>query len=467
LPSRSVRFVCAVAGLTLFPLVASAQELPVKGTLEDNPLRIVSGLTTYTIDGQGALVDHVRAVASLGRSVAASVKSDAPATHDLLSTNSTVGLVSIGGRTTANTALFADHSASAAQLEKLDVESPITLTDVVVAPGSGASQEWFKVTLGDGSSGWVPAGFVAIGTDDPMVRAVAHAIAAPIFAHTSAANDARTFHPDGLYFQGTAKSLSPGAPFTNEAKRMEGAAVIRPSEGVHKAGAPDARDVLGFTIRLTTAGVAIGPEPQPGDENFTFLAWAQNLAEIPIALFVADSYDYFSPKNQYYAMIPYRIAETSRPVLLRVVPEPFTPDDASLANPTTGDGRDKKLEAGVAEHKAALRIQGQVQQTLVQSVLSGLAALSPIGKATPPSWVDLVRITFDAPLTMDNEAFHYYPDLAGRGLIPTGSINAIRAEVYPSSQAARPATAAARKAADAAKTPTTPGLTGAIEAAKK
>jgi hypothetical protein len=52
---------------------------------------------------------------------------------------------------------------------------------------------------------------------------------------------------------------------------------------------------------------------------------------------------------------------------------------------------------------------------------------------------------------MDNEAFHYYPDLAGRGLIPQGIVNALRAELYPESQAARPQTTEERDAEDAAK----------------
>ncbi len=336
----------------------------------------------------------------------------------------------MSGHATAPSQLLSSPGSDASELEAIGPETEYTIT--------GVSGDFMQVKLADGKTGYVPTSFASVGEDHWLARDIGEDILGPLFAHTSASSDARTFHPDGFYFEGTVTSLDPAGPLAKLAGRLVGSAVVRPSLGAHKAGTPDGKfDIPGFTIRLTTTGAAIGPNPEPGDENFTFLAGLKSLANLATAPFTENQFDYLDPGNTYYPAIAYRIApssatdsEPAQDISLRVVPEAFTPSDATLVKPKNGNQRDAKLKLAVQEHKAALRIEGQVKGG---------------------QWTPLVRITMDKPITMDNEAFHYYPDLAGRGLIPQGVVNALRAELYPASQAARPKTGAERTAEDDAK----------------
>lgn len=461
----SPRLVVAAALIALAssPAVARADQWDVSGTLQANPLRIESLFATYKIEGPADLVQRLGEVAGMGRSVSATVESDASGTG-LFHQDYTVNLVSVSGHTTAPTTVLESPSAGAKVVSTLDPETDFTVKSAgSSATPSGAAGAFYQVQLKDGTTGYVPASFTSIGEDHTVSRAVASDVLGPIFAKTSADNDARTFHPDGFYFEGKVTSLNPPAPFATLAQRMLGSAVVRPSLGVHKAGTPDSKlDIPGFTIRLVETGATVGPEPSPGDENFTFLASLKSLADIAIAPFLSNQFDYFDPGNTYYPAIAYRISPTSasdseptQNVWLRVVPEAFTPDDASLAHPTNGDQRDAKLLAGVKEHKAALRIEVQLDQSLATKLLDDVETLaqtrSIVAAWQGQPWTPLVRISMDQSIPMDNEAFRYYPDLAGRGLVPQGVVNALRAEVYPKSQAARPATTAEREADDAAK----------------
>ncbi len=449
-PSR-FPFVTLVAFVVvaLAPAAVHAEERQVSGTIEADPLRIEGLLGSYTITGPAALAQRLNEVAGMGRTVTASVDIDSPGVGLLRKTYAAT-LVSVSGHATAPAQLVSDPTPGSSAIESVGPETQLTIT--------GSDNDMLEVRLADGKTGYVPASFTSVGQDHTIARDIGRDILGPIFAKTSAANDARTFHPDGLYFEGKVTSLSPPSPvLANLAQRLVGSAVVRPSLGVHKAGTPDGKlDIPGFTIRLTTTGAAIGPEPLPGDENFTFLADLKSLGDIVVAPFVTDQFDYLDPGNTYYPAVPYRIAPTSESdqeptqnVSLRVVPEPFTPTDPALAHPKNGDQRDQKLELAVQEKKAALRIEAQIG-----------------GGA----WTPLVRISMDQSIPMDNEAFRYYPDLAGRGLIPQGAVNAIRAEVYPDSQAARPQTAAERAADEAAsanKAPLSKGIVDALATPKK
>lgn len=412
--------------LAAAPAVASAAEWEVTGKVEANPLRIETFMDTYEVKGPADLVARLQAVAGMNRTVTARVESDSPG-RGLFHAAYEVGLVSLSGYSTAPTAVRSEPSSNAPTTSTLD---PMKDFKVV-----GTAGDFLQVQLADGTRGYVPAGFTSIGEDHPIARAIAESILGPIFAHTSRNNDARTFHPDGLYFEGKVTSLNPSGELGAIAQRLVGSAVVRPSLGAHKDGQPDSKiDIPGFTIRLTAPGAAIGPNPEPGDENFTFLADLTSLGKLVVAPFVTNQFDYFDAKNVYYpGGVSYKVASSSgqpRDVQLRVVPEAFTPSDPALAHPTNGAQRDQKLEAAVREGKAALRIEAQ---------LDGGA------------WTPVARISMEKPLTMDNEAFHYYPDLAGRGLVPQGTVNALRAELYPQSQAARPANEAERRAEDEAK----------------
>jgi hypothetical protein len=427
--SRSL-FAALLALTVSSPAMARAEERDVSGTIEANPLRIQTRFAIYIITGPDSLTQSLRAVAGMGRSVTTRLDVGKAGLLGVLEGKYTASVVSVSGHATAPSQLLTSPASDASGLEAIGPETEYTIT--------GVSGDFMQVKLADGKTGYVPASFASVGEDHWLARDIGKDILGPIFAHTSASNDARTFHPDGFYFEGKVTSLDPKGPLAKLASRLVGSAVVRPSLGAHKTGTPDGKfDVPGFTIRLTTTGAAIGPNPNPGDQNFTFLAGLESLANLATAPFTENQFDYLAPGNTYYPAISYRIApnsatdsEPTQDISLRVVPEAFTPSDATLVKPTNGDQRDAKLKLAVQEHKAALRIEGQIKGG---------------------NWTPLVRITMDEPLAMDNEAFHYYPDLAGRGLIPQGVVNALRAELYPASQAARPTTGAERTAEDAAK----------------
>jgi hypothetical protein len=437
--SRST-FAAALTVVAFSPALAHAEECDVSGTIEANPLRIDGIFFSYRINGPAALAERLNEVAGMGRKVTAHV--DKGASEGFLHNHYPVTLLSVSGHATAPTELYCDPELDAISRESIPPETEFTIT--------GAEGDWMDVRLADGKTGYVPASFTSVGEDHVLARDIGRDVLGPLFAKTSAHSDARTFHPDGLYFEGTVTSLDPPAPLASLAQRLVGSAVVRPSLGVHKAGTPDGKfDVPGFTIRLTTPGAPIGAEPLPGDENFTFLADLKSLAYIFVAPFKTDQFDYLDPGNVYYPAIAYRIAPTAesdaeptQDVALRVLPEAYTPADASLAHPKNGADRDKKLMAAIQDHKAALRVEAS---------LDG-------GK----TWTPLVRISMDQTLPMDNEAFHYYPDLVGRGLIPQGVVNALRAEVYPDSQAARPQTDAERAADTAPKQAPEKGIVDAL-----
>jgi hypothetical protein len=411
-------FAASLLAVAFSTAIARAEEREVSGTIEADPLRIKAFLKTYIITGQDPLAQSLDAVAGMGRRVTARL--DVGVGSGFIEKKYLARVLSVSGHATAPSPLLSAPRSDATRLETVGAQTDYTIT--------GVDAGFMRVELPGGQTGYVPASFVSVGADHWIARKIGRDILGPIFGRTSAKKEARTFHPDGFYFEGAVTSLDPPAPYAALANRLVGSAVVRPSLGAHEAGSPDGKfDVAGFTIRLTTTGAPIGPDPSPGDQNFTFLAGLKSLAHIVISPFTQNQFDYLDPTNVYYPAISYRVAGEAREISLRVVAEPYTPSDPALVTPRNGAQRDAKLKLAVQERKAALRIEGKIE-----------------GGA----WTPLVRIAMERPLSMDNEAFRYHPDLAGRGLIPQGAVNALRATVYPASQAARPRTAAERAAGD-------------------
>ncbi len=419
---RPSRLLLAASFLAMLsPATARAEERDVTGTIEANPLRIESFLKTYIITGEDPLTRSLSAVAGMGRRVTARL--DVGAGSGFIKKEYLASVLSVSGHQTAPSQLLSEARGDAAGSTTVGPQTDYTIT--------GVEGDFVKVQLADGKTGYVPASFASVGEDHWIARRIGKFVLGPIFAHTSGKKEARTFHPDGLYFEGKVTSLDPPAPFASLADRLVGSAIVRPSLGAHEEGTPDGKfDVAGFTIRLTTTGAPIGPDPNPGDQNFTFLAGLKGLRNLVTSPFTQNQFDYLDPTNTYYPAIAYRVAGEPKEISLRVVAEAYTPSDASLATPANGVQRDAKLKLAVQEGKAALRIEGR------------------IGDGT---WTPLARIAMEREVEMDNEAFRYYPDLAGRGFVPQGVVNALRAELYPFSQAARPKTEAERAQEDAAK----------------
>jgi hypothetical protein len=228
---------------------------------------------------------------------------------------------------------------------------------------------------------------------------------------------------------------------------------MRVGVGVWKRGMPTLLektlpDAPSIAIRFRSKDAPVDVQARAGDQDLLCLSWAQRFRSIPLAVFFADKHDYFA--NSYFADQPFRIEGTSIDVWVRLVPI----DPAPAKRPTDPAGREAKLLDASKAGRAAVRIEVQrvdpswSREWLGVNVSDLIAKRDWLYARREQPWVPLALLTFDEKVDVDQEALHFSPDLAGRGLIPTGPIAAARGRVYATSQAARPKTAEERKDAE-------------------
>ena len=129
-------------------------------------------------------------------------------------------------------------------------------------------------------------------------------------------------------------------------------------------------------------------------------------------MFGLRQFDYF--RNVYYSQVPYKIANTSLGLWIRLVPDVST----SQATPTDGAGREQALTDAVTRH-SVVRIEAQ-----------------RVGSRREP-FVPLAEIRFEDEIHVDQEALHF-DAVAGRGFEPYAFLTELRRTVYPSSAGHRP-----------------------------
>lgn len=328
--------------------------------------------------------------------------------------------VALEGRTLADTVLLDDPGLGGTSLASLSLHTPVAVFERRSVSGPTGRQPWLRVALKGGQRGWLLAEQVRVGTDSPVGDAIG-GLLAPGFGLGSKLRGARFFHPDGHVYEATVTSLHPGA-FAATAARLEGAALIRLGLGMHRLTDPNAEpwfDALSLAIRFTDPRHGVTTRVHEGDQDLLVTAWAERFHQffwrVP---FVGETKDFLA--NDYFPAMPFRVE--GQDVWLRVVP-------SDRGYTSRGAGRIERLDNAIAD--------GQARFTLA------------VQRDGEEAWTPLVELRFARRVDVDQDALHYHPGLAGRGLQPTGWVAAARGAVYRASQDARPQPARARGAAAA------------------
>jgi len=215
---------------------------------------------------------------------------------------------------------------------------------------------------------------------------------APAIAGIATLRQARMFHPQGIVCRGVVEPTA-GSPL---GERLAGPVMARFSAALWK-GDPRWFDVLGVALRF-------------GDDQDLLFATIRSPLTLNLAPLFTDTDDFV--RNRYWAVSPFAVQGVGR---LKFRLSPATPDLPALA----AGHRDARLERAVS---------------------TGLATWNLETRAVFHRHYQLIaRVHLDrlAP-EVDQEALRFRPDRAGRGIVPSGLIHAIRPSAYGSSQAARP-----------------------------
>lgn len=226
--------------------------------------------------------------------------------------------------------------------------------------------------------------------------------AAPVFALTSRARGARTFHARGIVFTGEVTPVD-GAP-TALGEALRGPALLRFSNALWKSGW-EHLDVLGLAVRFRRAAEA-SVEPAAGDQDLLF-ATIRRPWTMPFAPFTTRAHDFLA--NRYFAVSPFDAPGLGR-CYLRLRP--------LHAGRSRGADRAARLRDAVARGEVRLQLEARRSLRL--------------------RWVPVAVVHVREPADVDQEALAFWPFRAGRGVVPRGLVHGLRRGVYALSQRARP-----------------------------
>lgn len=247
-----------------------------------------------------------------------------------------------------------------------------------------------------------------MGLREAIGRALG-AILSPIFLQGSLLRRGRVFHLEGVVYRADVRALATEGGAGTLAQRLEGPALVRLSAGIRRwrGGKGQRRpDLLGISVRFRDSE-EITPDASVGDQDLLFLS-ARRFALIPIALFTTKVRDFLA--NTYYTQLPFKVAGIGR-LEFRLAPQ--------HAAKAPGDRR-QKLERAAALGGAVLRLEAR-------------SARPEFGKG----WVPLALITLIEPVDIDQGQLLFTPFHTGRGIVPTGLLQAVRRLAYPASYLGR------------------------------
>lgn len=219
---------------------------------------------------------------------------------------------------------------------------------------------------------------------------------APLTAAISKARQARMFHPQGIVCTGEVTPVV-GGPFEALGQRLAGPVLARCSAALWK-GQPRWFDVLGVALRFE-------------DDQDLLFATIRSPVTMPFAPLATDTEDYLG--NRYWAVSPFEVEGVGR---MKFLLEP-------AAGPSRRDGaggeRDQRLRDEVAAGDAGWQLSTR-----------------PVFTRT---WHPIAHVGLDQVVDIDQAALRFDPFRAGRGIVPSGLVHAIRPAAYAGSQRARPA----------------------------
>lgn len=217
---------------------------------------------------------------------------------------------------------------------------------------------------------------------------------------------ARLFHPDGVVYRAEVRPLATEGPLAELAQRLAGPALVRLSGAWWRwrRGHGELPDVLGVAVRFRDTR-DVTPDAAPADQDLLFATF-RTIWQLPIAPLTTDVHDFLA--NEYHAVLPFDVAGSGR-VKWRLVP-PRTP--------ASGEDRRERLERAVAAGLANLRLE-------VRPIRLGAR------------WVAVAEIALRERVLLDEQALRFTPFRTGRGIVPSGLIQAARAATYMGSQVGR------------------------------
>lgn len=287
-------------------------------------------------------------------------------------------------------------------------------------------------------------------------------IVAPVFAEGARLRGARFFHPSGLTYTGSVRSVATDPAFAPVAKKLEGAALARLGGGLLKFKVGDKEsslpDVPGIAIRFEQPSPVATPDSHPGDLDLTFCAYTERFRTLVtgISFLEADSGDFLD--NDYFPDVPFHMDGVGD-VWLRL---------RAHRVPTRGSFRAERFNNAVHDGKAVFTLEAQranssFTREWLGMDLGKLLTTLDVGaarKANP--WIPLVEIRFSERVDVDQGKLAFDPESTARGLQPKGIVTAIRGPVYRRERKARPQSEPPVQILDA-NAPRTVGLGGALE----
>ncbi|WP_437968278.1 hypothetical protein WMF04_02805 [Sorangium sp. So ce260] len=238
-------------------------------------------------------------------------------------------------------------------------------------------------------------------------------VLSPIVWQGSLVRGARLFHPDGVVYCAGVKALAAEGEVGALAQRLAGPALVRLSGGIWRwrDGKGEGRpDVLGIAVRFRTSE-EVTPVASAGDQDLIFLS-ARRLSLLPIAMFTTKRRDFLD--NDYYAQLPFKVEGFGR-ATFRLVP---------LRASTTKGNRLERLERAAAAGLALLRLE--------------------VRRGARARWMAVADIELYEPVDVDQNALRFNPFQSGKGIVPSGLLQATRLATYTASYLGRMLGARAR-----------------------
>jgi hypothetical protein len=229
---------------------------------------------------------------------------------------------------------------------------------------------------------------------------VAGWLVAPAIGMATRARKARLFHAEGQVYEARAEPDASDATLQGLAERLAGRVLVRVSAGIWQG--IELPDVLGLSLRFH--GGAVADPPPPDAQDLLFVS-ASSLLTLPLAFITTDPHDYMA--NTYDALATFQIEDSARGRLR-----------ARWAAPPQGTGsRAKRLSRAVAKRQAIVLIELCLEHQT--------------------EWHTLVRVRLIRPSRVDQTRLAFSPFQDGRGLRPTGFVQALRKGAYRAGQLSR------------------------------
>jgi hypothetical protein len=227
---------------------------------------------------------------------------------------------------------------------------------------------------------------------------------APWAALGSLARNARLFHPDGVVYWAHVEPITQDGMYGEFAQRLRGPALVRLSSSWWR-GEKEWPDILGIAMRFVNTKSAKVQPATSADQDLLFVTVRRSLL-FPFAPFLTNTHDFLA--NDYHALLPFAVDDIGR-VKLRL---------KTMRIPTQPGKRRDKLAARVEAGTAVLRIEMRPTK---------LGA----------KWREVATIDIREKAVVDQKSLAFHPFRSGRGIVPVGAIQMIRAAVYPASALGR------------------------------